>query len=105
MNRGFRSGSWTVPGLLSLSGLLLAAPLAPADAAPGRANELRTAQAAPVSEWSAQRRRVRRVAPVPAYVACTYGGCHPVPPGCFPVPGIDWRGNPTGYDQVVCRPR
>lgn len=109
MNRRFHSGRWGVAGLLSLSGLLLAASMAPAAAAaaaaPGRSHDLRAAQAAPVSEWSAQRRRPRRVAPPPAYVACTYGGCHPLPPGCFPVTGRDWRGNLTGYDQVVCRPR
>ncbi|HZD91032.1 MAG TPA: hypothetical protein VE224_13100 [Pseudolabrys sp.] len=35
-------------------------------------------------------------------IACTPGGCHPIPRGCYPTPQLDWRGNPTGYDAIVC---
>ena len=36
-------------------------------------------------------------------IACTFLGCHPVPAGCHPQIGYDWRGNPTGYDAIACR--
>jgi hypothetical protein len=36
-------------------------------------------------------------------IACTFFGCHPVPRGCTPVTGRDFFGNPTDYDDVVCR--
>jgi len=39
----------------------------------------------------------------PPHVACTKLGCFPVAPNCRPQTQLDWRGNPTGYDQVVCR--
>ena len=35
-------------------------------------------------------------------IACTFLGCHPVPAGCHPQIGYDWRGNPTGFDVVAC---
>lgn len=57
------------------------------------------------SDWSAQKRtRPRRAAP-PTQIACTELGCHPVPPGCTPVPGRTWWGNYSGFDVVVCRRR
>jgi hypothetical protein len=61
-------------------------------------------QAGLVTDWSDQRRKPRRVQPS-ARVACTEFGCHPVPPGCVPVAGLDWRGYPLGYDRIVCRRR
>ena len=39
----------------------------------------------------------------PAHVACTKYGCFPVAPNCRPQTQLDWWGNPTGYDQIVCR--
>jgi hypothetical protein len=60
----------------------------------------------PVAEFSAAKRakphRPVRVAPQ-RKIACTVFGCHPVPRGCTPVTGFDFWGNPTDYDDVVCR--
>ena len=39
----------------------------------------------------------------PARVACTKYGCQPIAPNCRPTTQYDWRGNPTGYDAIVCR--
>lgn len=39
----------------------------------------------------------------PTHVACTKYGCYPIAPGCQPTTQLDWRGNPTGYDRIVCR--
>jgi hypothetical protein len=41
---------------------------------------------------------------VPSQIACTVGGCHPIPPGCRPQTGYNWDGIPTGFDIVVCPP-
>lgn len=49
------------------------------------------------------RRHAMRVARPQGHIACDKYGCHPIPPGCYPEPGFDWRGNPTGYDVTVCR--
>jgi hypothetical protein len=38
-------------------------------------------------------------------IACTQLGCERIPVSCRPVPGRTWRGNPTGYDVIVCPPR
>ena len=46
-----------------------------------------------------KKRRVRRGS---RYIACTPSGCHPTPPGCYPTAGFEWRGNPTGFDVIVC---
>jgi hypothetical protein len=36
-------------------------------------------------------------------IACTKLGCIPIPPQCHPQGGmLDFRGNPTGYDGIVC---
>jgi hypothetical protein len=56
------------------------------------------------TEWSDQKRKPKRVQQS-ARVACTEFGCHPIPPGCVPVTGLDWRGYPLGYDRIVCRRR
>jgi hypothetical protein len=63
---------------------------------------------APVVEFSAAKKakaktRHVRVAPAERKIACTIFGCGPVPRGCTPVTGRDWWGNPSDYDQVVCR--
>lgn len=36
-------------------------------------------------------------------VACTKLGCFPIASRCTPHTQLDWRGNPTGYDQIICR--
>ena len=46
-----------------------------------------------------KKRRIRRGA---RHIACTPAGCYPAPPGCYPTAGFDWRGNPTGFDVIVC---
>ncbi len=61
-------------------------------------------QARLLTDWSDQRRKPRRVEQG-TRVACTEIGCYPVPPGCVPVTGYDWRGYPLGYDRIVCRRR
>lgn len=38
-------------------------------------------------------------------IACTPAGCQRIPPGCHPEPGFDFRGNPTGFDVIVCQRR
>jgi hypothetical protein len=58
------------------------------------------------TDLSAQKRKrvVRRVVRAPStQIACTEYGCHPVPPGCTPLPGRTWRGNYSGFDVVACR--
>jgi hypothetical protein len=63
----------------------------------------------PVTEFSAAKKakanhpRQARAAPSGRKIACTVLGCRPVPRGCTPVTGRDWWGNPTDYDDVVCR--
>jgi hypothetical protein len=39
----------------------------------------------------------------PEHIACTKYGCHPIPPNCTPATQLDFWGNPTGYDRIVCR--
>jgi len=38
----------------------------------------------------------------PARIACTVGGCIPIPAACIPVPGRTFSDEPTGYDVIVC---
>jgi hypothetical protein len=68
---------------------------------------LAQARHAPVTEFSAARKtnaQQRHACVVPQRkIACTFYGCHPVPIGCTPVTGRDFFGNPTDYDDVVCR--
>lgn len=56
-----------------------------------------------VRKHRAKRYVVRRAWPAQSKVACTAFGCRPIPPGCTPTTGYDWWGNPTGFDDVVCR--
>jgi hypothetical protein len=35
-------------------------------------------------------------------IACTVGGCMPVPRGCHPEMGYTPDGTPTGFDVTVC---
>jgi hypothetical protein len=36
-------------------------------------------------------------------IACTKAGCFPIPARCHPQGGmLDFRGNPTGYDGIIC---
>lgn len=48
-------------------------------------------------------RRYRAVEPQ-GQIACGPWGCHRIPPNCR-IQGtvLDWRGNPTGIDDVRCR--
>jgi hypothetical protein len=39
----------------------------------------------------------------PSHVACTKYGCYPIAPNCKPATQLDFWGNPTGYDRIVCR--
>ncbi len=49
------------------------------------------------------RHHARRLHPAQrTQIACTFLGCHPVPPGCHPEIGYDIWGNPTGFDVVAC---
>jgi len=51
----------------------------------------------------AKRHVVRRARPAQHQVACTVFGCQPIPRGCTPTQGYDWRGIPTGFDVIACR--
>lgn len=96
----------TILSLLVLWAGTLSAPAAPVSTPALSALRADVSAITVFSEWSDQRRKPRRVAPAPApRIACTEFGCHPVPPGCFPVTGYDWRGYPTGFDRIVCRRR
>jgi len=73
--------------------------MAPALAAPGHADTVTMA--------AKKKKRVvhRRYAPAPqGQIACGPAGCHRIPPNCR-IEGtvLDWRGNPTGIDDVRCR--
>lgn len=37
-----------------------------------------------------------------ATIGCGYGGCGPVPRGCTVTAGMDWYGNYSGEDEVIC---
>ena len=39
----------------------------------------------------------------PSQIACTKYGCFPIAPSCFTTTQYNWRGDPTGYDRIVCR--
>jgi hypothetical protein len=39
----------------------------------------------------------------PSHIACTKYGCYPIAPNCKPATQLDFWGNPTGYDRIVCR--
>ncbi len=62
------------------------------------------ASVAPAAQSAQNKQDAGRNA-APAHVACTKYGCFPVAPNCRPQTQLDWWGNPTGYDQIVCRPR
>lgn len=80
-----------VAGLLAASWLLASAP-AGADT-PG-----------PAAAKKVVRHHARRARPQQsAQVACTVYGCHPIPRNCHPVQGYDFWGNPSAFDDVVCR--
>jgi hypothetical protein len=36
-------------------------------------------------------------------IACTKYGCFPIASRCTPHTQLDFWGNPTGYDQIICR--
>lgn len=68
-------------------------------AAPARADAV-----APVAAKKAVRHHPRHArAKRAAQVACTVYGCHPIPPNCHPVQGYDFWGNPSAFDDVICR--
>src|SRR5262245_37635332 len=35
-------------------------------------------------------------------IGCGYNGCGPVPRGCTVTAGMDWYGNYSGQDEVIC---
>jgi hypothetical protein len=57
--------------------------------------------AASIVSASAKQKRKRVHASQPQ-IACTVGGCVPVPPGCGQVPGKTFDGEPTAFDVIVC---
>ena len=85
--------------------LALATPLA----APGRATAETAAQIGHAAEWSSAKRNKRqaqrRPALAPAQIACTHGGCGPVPVGCSAEKEIDAEAGPTGFEVIVCPAR
>jgi hypothetical protein len=91
--------------VLILGAGTLSAPAASVSKPTHAAVQTDAASRALISEWSDQRRRRRADRPAPApgpRIACTDRGCNPIPTGCEPVPGVNWRGNLTGFDRVVC---
>jgi len=51
------------------------------------------------------RRRARRYrhADQAGHIACFPDGCRRIPSGCVPTQAYDIRGNPTGFDTLICR--
>jgi hypothetical protein len=35
-------------------------------------------------------------------IACTPAGCHRIPPNCHPEAALDFWGNPSGFDRIIC---
>jgi hypothetical protein len=59
------------------------------------------AGAAPADQ-TLQKHRVHHPRRPTGKIACTPAGCHRIPPGCYPTPGMDFWGNPTGFDRIIC---
>ncbi len=61
---------------------------------------------APVDEAAAQFKKRNREPPrSPTPIACTQGGCAPIPAGCRIETGFSQEGMLSGYDSVVCPAR
>jgi len=79
----------------------------PADAR-DRSDSTRSASATSrVDAWSSAKRKKRakrtaQPAQPQAIIACTRGGCRPVPPGCQAVTERMWDGSPSGFQAIVC---
>lgn len=50
-------------------------------------------------------RALRRPMTAPAQIACTHGGCGPIPHGCGAEKEIDAEAGPTGFEVIVCPAR
>lgn len=50
-------------------------------------------------------RALRRPMTAPAQIACTHGGCGPIPVGCGAEKEIDAEAGPTGFEVIVCPAR
>lgn len=88
--------------LLLAAAAFVAAPLTvPAAAAAPAAQAASTPVPITVAHWRDRSHR-RPTDRGQRKIACTSSGCHPIPPGCYPRPGYDWWGNPSGYDVIVC---
>jgi len=91
----------TIRSTIAIAAALAILGTAPALAAPA------SAQFDTVTLAAKKKKRVvhRRYAPAPqGQIACGPAGCHRIPPNCR-IEGtvMDWRGNPTGIDDVRCR--
>jgi hypothetical protein len=89
----------TIRSMIALAAALAILGTAPALAAPAHPDTVTLA--------AKKKKRVvhRRYAPAPqGQIACGPAGCHRIPPNCR-IQGtvMDWRGNPTGIDDVRCR--
>jgi len=94
------AGSVLISAML-MSVAAMAMGMQPTAHAQSTSNQIVT-QAAPETPPTPRKKpRTVRNAP-PTMIACTQLGCGPVPPGCYPVGGRTIRGNPSGYDVVVC---
>lgn len=92
---------WTFAAWFAACATILICLQGASDAAEIRRGMIASADAG-ISDLSAQRRRTTRQPRSSTRIACTLHGCHRVPPGCYPVPGRDWRNRPTGFDVIVC---
>lgn len=60
------------------------------------------ARAGTLTLSAAKKSTAGRAAQPSGQIACTFTGCHPIPPNCTIETEFDLWGNPTGYDRVVC---
>jgi len=93
------------PALIALACIAAAAAIPPGAAI---ADGLAKAQAATDFSAAKRRRPLRSVEQVPRYrhgpgtIACTRGGCSPVPPGCHAVRERTIDDSPSGFQIIVC---
>ena len=56
----------------------------------------------PASAAAKHKRQTNAATASQQQIACTVGGCHPVPRGCHPEMGYTMGGTPTGFDVAAC---